>query len=77
MSESSKSKTQAKYDDATKAVTKRAQAFRGRTNAVAPVTVVRVQALLEREGKTADQVVKAFKTIKEAGAYADASDKTV
>jgi hypothetical protein len=67
---------QPKYDDATKAVTKRAQAVRGRANAVAPITVTRVQALLEREGKTADDVVKSFKTIKEATAYA-AGDKAV
>lgn len=66
-----------KYDEATKAATKRAQALRGRSNAVAPVTVVRVQALLERERKTAEQVVKSFRSIKEASSYADASDKTI
>jgi hypothetical protein len=54
-------KKPAKYTDEVRAITKSAQSHRGRPNPVAPVTVVRVQALLEREGKTPDQIVKAFK----------------
>jgi hypothetical protein len=37
---------------------------------------MRVRDLLERQGRTSDQVVKSFKTIKDATAYA-AGDKTV
>jgi len=65
-----------KYDDKTVAVTRAAQVFRGRKNAVASVTVLRVMETLAKREATAEQVVKAFKNLTEAKAYAS-GDKAI
>lgn len=65
-----------KYDDKTKAVTKRAQEFRGKKNAVAPVTVTRAQAAIKQAKSSPDAIVKAFKSVKDAQAFAG-GDKSV
>jgi hypothetical protein len=65
-----------KYDERTVALCKAAQQIRGRKNAIANVTVTRVAAAMEAASKTADQVVKSFKTVKDAGLYAK-GDKAV
>jgi hypothetical protein len=59
-----------KYDEATIAITRRAQSLRGRKNAIASVTVTRVQKALADAGLTADDVVKMFPSIKAATAFA-------
>jgi hypothetical protein len=66
----------AKYDDDTKAACKRAQAIRGKANAVAPVTVTRVVALLAKAKTKPEAVVGAFKSQKDAHAFAG-GDKEV
>jgi hypothetical protein len=65
-----------KYDDKTVAATRAAQVYRGRKNAVASVTVLRVMETLAKRETTAEQVVKAFKNLTEAKAYAS-GDKAI
>jgi hypothetical protein len=66
----------AKYDDETKAACKRAQEIRTKKNAVAPVTVTRVVALLAKAKTKPEAVVGAFKSQKDAHAFAG-GDKEV
>jgi hypothetical protein len=69
-------KKEPKYDERIRAITKRAQDIRGKKNAVAPVTCQRVEALLKKEKTDAAAVVKMFKSIKDATAFA-AGDKEI
>ncbi len=69
-------KKSSKYDDATKAASKRAGEIRGRANAVAPITVTRVVAALKAAKTTPEEVVKSFASIKRATEYAG-GDKSI
>ncbi len=69
-------KKSSKYDDATKAASKRAGEIRGRANAVAPITVTRVVTALKAAKTTPEDVVKSFASIKRATEYAG-GDKSI
>jgi 1,4-dihydroxy-2-naphthoyl-CoA synthase len=66
----SKAEKKSKYTDEVRKATKRAQEIRTKRNAVAPVTVTRVQAVLTQTKTDPEAVVKAFKSQKDAAAYA-------
>lgn len=65
-----------KYDERIREVTKKARGFRGKDNAVAPVTCQRVEALLSKAKKKPEDVIGAFKSKKDALAFAG-GDKEV
>ncbi len=65
-----KERKSSKYDDATKALAKRAREIRQRDNAIAPVTCQRVLAVLSKSKTTPEEVIKSFSSKKDATAYA-------
>ncbi|HTZ87884.1 MAG TPA: hypothetical protein VMB05_14550 [Solirubrobacteraceae bacterium] len=69
-------KKEPKYGDEIREVTKKARGFRGKDNAVAPVTVQRVEALLTKAKMKPADVIGAFKSKKDATAFAG-GDKEV
>jgi hypothetical protein len=62
-----------KYDDATKRAAKHAEAIRGQARSAGPVQVLRVRSALKGTKHTAEDVVKAFKSVKAATEFAGGS----